>query len=115
MAVRVLLMLVVLMALYGCGQPASSAPEQGLKDAGEKKPESTPKPEPTGIQVSSEFNEWNCRAETYVTEQKMSEAKRTAFGVEMVDRLAEDIKVDGHKHMGDILDDIGVPAYEEEC
>ena len=115
MAVRVLLMLVVLMALYGCGQPASSAPEQGLKDAGEKKPESTPKPEPTGIQVSSEFNEWNCRAENYVTEQKMSEAKRTAFGVEMVDRLAEDIKVDGHKHMEDILDDMGVPAYEEEC
>jgi hypothetical protein len=23
--------------------------------------------------------------------------------------------VDGHKHMEDILDDMGVPAYEEEC
>jgi hypothetical protein len=114
MAVRVLLMLVVLMALYGCGQPTSSAPEQGGKDAGEK-PESTPKPEPTGIQASSEFHEWNCRAETYVTQQNMSEAQRTAFGVEMVDRLAEDVRVDGHKHMEDILDDMGVPAYEEAC
>ena len=115
MAVRVLLMMVVLMAFYGCGQPTSSAPEQGGKDAGERKLKSTPRPEPTGIQASSEFDEWNCRAETYVTEQNMSEAQRTAFGVEMVDRLAEDVRVDGHKHMEDILDDMGVPAYEEEC
>ena len=115
MAVRVLLMLVVLMALYGCGQSTSTAPEQGGEDAGEKRPEATPKPEPTGIQPSSEFNEWKCRAETYVAEQNMSEAERTAFGVEMVDRLAEDVEADGHKHMEDILDDMGVPAYEEEC
>ncbi len=115
MAVRVLLVLVVLLALCGCGQPTNSAPEQDGKDAGEEKPEPAPKPEPTGIQASSEFNEWNCRAETYVTEQDMSEARRTAFGVEMVDRLAEDVKVDGRKRMEDILDDMGVPAYEEEC
>jgi hypothetical protein len=115
MAVRILLMLVVLMALYGCEQPTTSAPEQGGEDAGEKKPEATPKPEPPGIKASSEFNAWNCRAETYVAEQNMSEAERAAFGVEIVDRLAEDVQVDGHKHMEDILDDMGVPAYEEQC
>jgi hypothetical protein len=114
MAVRVLL-IAALLTLYGCGQPTSSAPEQGGKDAGEKKPEATSKPEPTGIQAFSEFNESKCRAETYVAEQNMSKAERTAFGVEMVDRLAEDIEADGHKHMEDILDDMGVPAYEEEC
>jgi hypothetical protein len=49
-AVRVLTVLAVLMAFYGCGQ-SSSAPEQGEKEDVEKavkeKPESTPKPEAT--------------------------------------------------------------------
>ena len=186
MAVRVLLMVAVLMTLYGCGQPPSTAPEQGEKEdvekaVAEKKPEATPKPkttqakaatvscsdfygpqdaqayydtrasaadkealnsdgdewacnepgvafapepkqmttaqapEETGIRRTPEFNEWNCRAESYVVEQKMSEAETTAFAEEMADRLGDVIEAGGPIHMEDILDDMGVPAYEDVC
>ncbi len=50
MAVRVVLVLAVVMAFYGCGQ-SSPAPEQGEKEDVEKavkeKAEATPKPETT--------------------------------------------------------------------
>ncbi len=45
----------------------------------------------------------------------MSAQESEAFGTEMGNRLADDIEAGGDKDMGDILDDMGVPAYEEEC
>ena len=45
----------------------------------------------------------------------MSAQESEAFGTEMSNRLADDIEAGGDKDMGDILDDMGVPAYEEEC
>jgi hypothetical protein len=171
MAVRVLLVVSVLVALYGCGQ-SSPAPQQGEKEDVEKAvggdpalAQMTPKEacetfpssqhameyldnkatdaeervldsdgdgwpcneasvvpaseaastEPTGLQPSPEFYEWNCRGETYVIEQGMSAQESEAFGTEMGNRLADDIEAGGDKDMGDILDEMGVPAYEEEC
>ena len=56
-----------------------------------------------------------CRGETYSIEQGMSAQESEAFGTEMGNRLADDIEAGGDKDMGDILDDMGVPAYKEEC
>ena len=72
-------------------------------------------PQPTVIPKTSEFHEWNCRGDTYIAEQGMSEAEVSAFGEELGNRLADDIEAGRDNDMSDILDDMGVPAYEEQC
>ncbi len=177
MAVRVLLVLAVLLAFYGCGQ-SSPAPEQGEKEDVEKgvgkKPEDTPKPETTqaeaatvscsdfpssqhayeyydtkateaeqkildsdgdgwpcneasvvgeeqaapeqtGLQPTPEFYENECRMRTYAVEQGMASAESTAFANEIADALADDIEAGGDKDLGEVLDELGVPAYEDVC
>ena len=142
MAVRVLLILAVFGALYGCGQP-SAPPEQPENESAENaavEPTPTPAPTPettmlakpeytspeptssatasaqaTGIQPTPEFYAWQCRGDTYAAEQGMSQAEYDAFGTEMGNRLADDIEAGGNKDMNDILDDMGVPSYPDEC
>lgn len=70
-------------------------------------------PEPTVIPKTPEFNEWNCRGDAYMAEQGMDAAEQEAFANELADRLIEDIEAGGDKKMGDIMDEMGVPAYEE--
>ncbi len=90
----------------GDGWPCNEASAVGAEEAA---------PEPTGLQPSPEFYEWNCWGETYIFQQGMSETEATAFAEEMADRLGDDIEAGGDKDMNDILDDMSVPAYEEEC
>ena len=90
----------------GDGWPCN---EPSVTDPGEAAPE------PTVIPKTSEFHEWNCRADTYIAEQGMSEAEVSAFGEELGNRLADDIEAGRDNDMSDILDDMGVPAYEEQC
>jgi len=45
----------------------------------------------------------------------MSEAEATAFGEYLGNRIADDIEAGGDKDANDILDEMGVPTYDEEC
>lgn len=44
----------------------------------------------------------------------MTAEESEAFSTEMGNRLADDIEAGGDKDMGDILGEMGVPAYEEQ-
>ena len=72
-------------------------------------------PEQTGLRPGPEFYEWQCRGDTYIAERGMSEAEATAFGEYLGNRLADDIEAGGDKDANDILDEMGVPTYDEEC
>ena len=87
---------------WPCNEPGVADPQEAA-------------PEPTVIPKTSEFHEWNCRGDTYIAEQGMSEAEVSAFGEELGNRLADDIEAGRDNDMSDILDDMGVPAYEEQC
>ncbi len=119
MAVRVLLVVVaVLMAFYGCGQ-SSPTPEQGEKEdveeaVGQKTPKATPKPETT-VRGTPKYFRNNCRIQTYIAEQDMSEAEVQAFSRDMRAFLAEDIEAGDYPTVKGYLDKEGVPAYDGRC
>lgn len=150
MAVRVLLVLVILVAFYGCGQ-SSPVPEQGEKAVWEKTPDATPNPGTTvrgtpghtaseqasvdaakvaaadeaevtrspvvsaSVQVGAEYFRKNCRIQTYIADQNMSEAEVEAFADDMRTFLVEDIEAGKYPTVEDYLDKVGVPAYAERC
>ncbi len=45
----------------------------------------------------------------------MDEAEATAFREDLGNRLADDIEAGGDRDSNDILDEMGVPTYHEEC
>ncbi|HEV2094352.1 MAG TPA: hypothetical protein VGR18_14425 [Rubrobacter sp.] len=119
MAVRVLLVVAVLVAFCGCGQSGPTQ-EQGQKEdvdkaVGQKTPKkATPKPETT-VRGSPEYFRDNCRIQTHIAEQNMSEAEVQAFSNDMRAFLAEDIEAGDYPTVKGYLDKEGVPAYEGRC
>jgi hypothetical protein len=135
--VRALVLLAIAMFVFGCSQPGEApSSDRPEKDAREKVTEEaaviTPTPEPTAVEettyVASESATaapssasaspnaaFNCRILAYVAEENMSEAEAADFSEEIANRMVEDMDAGGHKDMGDIMDDMGVPAYKEEC
>ena len=119
MAVRVVLVLAaVLVSFYGCGQ-SNPVPEQAEKKDFEQLPvkektEATPKPETT-VRETPEYFRDNCRIQTYIAEQDMSEAEVEAFSRDMRAFLAEDIEAGDYPTVKGYLDKVGVPAYDGRC
>ncbi len=120
MAVRVLLVLAALVAFYGCGQ-SNPVPEQAEKKEEDfeqlpvrEKTEATPKPETT-VRGTPKYFRNNCRIQTYIAEQNMSEAEVEAFSRDMRAFLAEDIEAGDYPTVKGYLDKEGVPAYDGRC
>jgi hypothetical protein len=64
---------------------------------------------------TSRMQNFDCRIQAHALEEGMDAQESEAFADEMGDRLVEDMEAGGDKDVGDILDDMGVPAYEEQC
>ena len=64
---------------------------------------------------TSRMDNFDCRIQAYVLEEGMDAQASEAFGEEMGNLLVEDMEAGGDKDVGDILDDMGVPAYEDQC
>lgn len=92
---------------------AGPAPETTVSPAPEMTASAST--ESTSIQPTPEFYAWQCRGDTYAAGRNMDQAEYDAFANELADRLGDDIESGGSKDMNDILDDMGVPAYEEQC
>lgn len=58
---------------------------------------------------------FQCRMRAYVLKNNMSEAEIEAISEEIADRMISDIEAGGHKDVGDIMDDMGVPKYIAQC
>ena len=71
--------------------------------------------EATGLRKTPAFYRMQCRMDTYAAEQNMDDQDANRFADELADRLIEDMEAGGHKDVDDIMDDMGVPAYEAEC
>ena len=64
---------------------------------------------------TSRMQNFDCRIQAHALEGGMGAQESEAFANEMADRLVEDMEAGGDKDVGDILDDMDVPAYEEQC
>jgi hypothetical protein len=71
--------------------------------------------EATGLQPTPAYYRSECRMNAYIADENMSDAEEDAFIDEMADRLTVDIEAGGDKDVDDVMDEMGVPAYEEEC
>ncbi len=74
-----------------------------------------PTVDPSASVDTSRMENFDCRIQTYAIEEGMDAQGSQVFAEEMADRLVEDMEAGGNKDVGDILDDMGVPAYEEQC
>lgn len=133
----------VLLAVAGCSE-TSTAPEKPEKEtAPPERSAAEPTREPVGEPTAtaststspattpasvasaesggsvgpdmSRFNNFQCRMNTYALEQGMDTEESEAFGTELGNRLVDDTEAGGDKDLGDVMDDMGVPSYEEEC
>jgi hypothetical protein len=71
--------------------------------------------EATGLEPTPAYYRAECRMNTYIADENMDKAEENAFVDEIADRLIQDIEADGNKNVNDVMDDMGVPAYEAEC
>jgi hypothetical protein len=57
----------------------------------------------------------NCRMQTYVIKKDLSKAEVKDFTAGVTYRFVANLDGSGNKDMGEILDDVGVPAYDGLC
>ena len=103
---------------FACNESASVASAQSSGSAGSEATSGGPALPSVDASASvdtSRMDNFDCRIQAHALEEGMDAQASTAFGDEMADRLIEDMEAGGNKDVGDILDDMGVPAYEEDC
>ena len=57
----------------------------------------------------------SCRMQTYIFKEDMSKAEVKDFTSRITYRVQANLNGGGNKNLGDLLDDIDVPAYEGLC
>jgi hypothetical protein len=67
---------------------------------------------PTG---NAEQYRLSCRIQTHIFKEEMSKAEVKDFTARMTYRVQSNLNGGGNKNLGDILDDLGVPAYTSLC
>ncbi|MDQ3863516.1 MAG: hypothetical protein M3317_08470 [Actinomycetota bacterium] len=70
---------------------------------------------PAGATSSAEHYRLNCRMQTHIVKENMSEAEARDFTARVTYRVVANLDGSGNKDMGEILDDIDVPAYKGIC
>ena len=68
-----------------------------------------------GVTSHAEHYRLNCRMQTHIVKENMNEAEAKAFTARVTYRVVANLDGSGNKDMGEILDDIDVPAYEGIC
>ena len=56
-----------------------------------------------------------CRKLIHISKEGMSKAEVEDFRARITDRVQANLNGGGDKNLGEILDDMGVPAYEDLC
>jgi hypothetical protein len=57
----------------------------------------------------------DCRMQTYIFKENMSRAEAEDFTARVTYRVQANLNGGGDKNLGDILDDLDVPAYDFLC
>jgi hypothetical protein len=57
----------------------------------------------------------DCRMQTYIFKEGMSRAETKDFTARVTYRVQANLNGGGEKNLGDILDDLNVPAYNLRC
>jgi hypothetical protein len=57
----------------------------------------------------------NCRMQTYVIKEDLSKAEVRDFTARITYRVVANLDGSGNKDLGEILDDMGIPPYEDLC
>ena len=57
----------------------------------------------------------DCRMQTHIFEEDMSRAEARVFSARVTYRVQANLNGGGDKNLGDILDDLDVPAYDSLC
>ena len=70
---------------------------------------------PAGAVGDAQHLNLNCREQTYIVKEGMGKAETEHFVARITDRVLANLDGSGNKNMGEILDDIGVPSYEDFC
>ncbi len=57
----------------------------------------------------------NCRMQTYVIKEDLSKAEVRDFTARITYRVVANLDGSGNKGMGELLDDMGIPDYDNLC
>jgi hypothetical protein len=118
------LVLVLACACFGCGGEQARDAPGGKKSAGkietEAGTEATYKPSvqagsSAGASGGVDHYRVDCRMQTHIFKEAMSRAEARDFTARVTYRVQANLNGGGDKNLGDILDDLDVPAYDFLC
>jgi hypothetical protein len=115
------LVLVLACACFGCGgEQARDAPGGKGKIETEAGIESTHDPSvqagsSAGASGDVDHYRVDCRMQTHIFKEDMSRAEARDFTARITYRVQANLNGGGDKNLGDILDDLNVPAYDSLC
>jgi|SRR5688572_11809304 hypothetical protein len=117
-----LLVLVLAFACFGCGGERARDASGGEEGAGktEAGSEDTNDPSvqvraPAGAGGDVDHYRVDCRMQTHIFKEEMSRTEARDFKVRVAYRVQANLNGGDDKNLGDILDDLDVPAYKGLC
>ncbi|MEJ7815034.1 MAG: hypothetical protein WKF53_07650 [Rubrobacter sp.] len=69
----------------------------------------------TSVAGDADFYKVECRMQTHIFKEDMSKAEAEDFTSRITDRVQANLNGGGDKNLGDILDDLKIPAYDKLC
>ena len=63
----------------------------------------------------ADYYKVECRMQTHIVKEDMSKAEVKDFTSRITDRVQANLNGGGDKNLGDILDDLRIPAYDTLC
>ncbi len=69
----------------------------------------------TSVAGDADFYKVECRMQTHIFKEDMSKAEADDFTSRITDRVQANLNGGGDKNLGDILDDLKIPAYDTLC
>jgi hypothetical protein len=63
----------------------------------------------------ADYYKVECRMQTHIVKEELSKAEVKDFTSRITDRVQANLNGGGDKNLGDILDDLRIPAYDTLC